>query len=246
MTLRSRMWHRSGSLVFVPEVDAAKHAEIPDRYRWASYWAGSLEGKRVADVGCWTGRFLEHLAAAGHPGKLFGIDLLGPWLEEATARHPEMEFVPVESLLIPIEGHQHSFDTVFFLETLEHLPRGSERKVVQNLAGLLRVGGEFILSTPVMGFAAIADPAWLLVGHRHYTHRHLKRLCEEAGLEIREVAYSGNLWSIIDINLLYIFKHLLHRDRHAGSRLRKRADTGLYNNRQLMTNNVWIRATCLQ
>jgi 2-polyprenyl-3-methyl-5-hydroxy-6-metoxy-1,4-benzoquinol methylase len=126
MTLRSRMWHRSGSLVFVPEVDAAKHAEIPDRYRWASYWAGSLEGKRVADVGCWTGRFLEHLAAAGHPGKLFGIDLLGPWLEEATARHPEMEFVPVESLLIPIEGHQHSFDTVFFLETLEHLPRGLE------------------------------------------------------------------------------------------------------------------------
>jgi 2-polyprenyl-3-methyl-5-hydroxy-6-metoxy-1,4-benzoquinol methylase len=242
MALGSRVWHRSGKLTFIPEVDAASHSKFPDRYRWASQWVGSLQGLRVADVGCWTGSFLEHLASADRSVELVGIDLSGPWLEEAMALHPDMEFVPVESLVLPLKGQLIRFDTVFFLETLEHLPLGSESQVLKNLAGLLAPGGELILSTPVMGFAAITDPAWLLVGHRHYTYGRLTKLCAQAGLEINEVAYSGNLWSIIDSHLMYIFKHVLHRTRHGSGRLQERADTGLYNHRRFTTNNVWIRA----
>ena len=209
--LVSRIWNRSGKLAFVPEVDAATHAEIPDRYRWAASWARSLKGKRVADVGCWTGGFLEHLAAASQPNELVGIDLRGPWLEEARARNPAITYVPVDSLVSPLGNHLHGFDTVFFLETLEHLERGSESQVLKNLAKVLVPSGELILSTPAAGLAAITDPAWFLVGHRHYAPRRLVKLCEDAGLVIREVAYSGNSWSILDLNRLYLFKHVLRR-----------------------------------
>lgn len=240
--LVSRIWHRSGKLAFVPEVDAATHPEIADRYRWAVSWARSLKGQRVADIGCWTGTFLEHLAAVSQPDELVGIDLRGPWLEEARARNLAITFVPVDSLLPPIGDHLHGFDTVFFLETLEHLQRGSESQVLKNLAEMLVPSGELILSTPAAGLAAITDPAWFLVGHRHYASRRLVKLCEDAGLVIREVAYSGNFWSILDLNLLYLSKHVLRRTYHASRYISTRADTGLYSTPRVATNNLWIRA----
>lgn len=241
--LARRIWHRSGKLAFVRAVDAVTNAEVPHRYRWASSWAGSLDGKRIADVGCWTGGFLEYLASVSQAVELVGIDLAGPWLEEARLRHPEMSFIPVESLLSPPGKDLKCFDTVFLLETLEHVERGSERRVLENLAKLLAPSGEIILSTPAAGLAAITDPAWLLVGHRHYSRRRLVELCGEAGLVIRGVAYSGNLWSLLDVNLLYAWKHIVRRQYHPSPYISELADTSIYSVPRTSTNNIWIRAS---
>lgn len=133
---------------------------------------------------------------------------------------------------------------MFFLETLEHLPRGTEAGALRNVASMLAPEGELIMSTPVAGVAALADPAWLLVGHRHYRPVTLEALVCGAGLLVEETRYSGNLWTSVDTCWFYLRKHLLgmHGPTALNSWLETRGATGLRMTRSLGSTNIWLRA----
>lgn len=240
LRLLERIRARSGYLTFSNEIDFVQHRDPPARLVWASELALPAPGSRIADIGCWTGGLLSLLVPLA-PAELVGVDVSGPWLSVARERIPSATFVEVSAFTdLPAALHGH-FEIVFFLETLEHLPRGSQLAVVRTLASLLAPGGKLVLSTPAAGLAALLDPAWYLVGHRHYRLKTLVDLLASADLDVSDHHYSGNLYTAVDTLLLYFSKHVLHRPYFPASAIKARTETGLYPRRRLGAANIWLQ-----
>lgn len=240
-TLFARIRTRSGYVMFSDEVDSAQHAGPPQRLVWAAELVRPMAGARIVDVGCWTGALLALVEPLG-PAELVGIDLPGPWLCVAQRAVPSATFLGVSSLTGLPASFRHHFDGVFFLETLEHLPRGSQVSALRALASLLAPGGKLVLSTPAAGISAPLDPAWLLVGHRHYRLKTVAAMLASAGLEVSCHHYSGNAWTSLDAMLLYSYKYVLHRSYSPSSMMAARTQTGLYARRRLGSANIWVEA----
>lgn len=226
-------------MTFVPSVDDGQ-TPAAQRHRWAATYGGPIAGQRVADVGCWTGELLRVLEPL-HPTKLVGVDVDGPWLEIAQKLNRSTELVAVPRLTEIPSQLRAKFDRVFFLETLEHLQRGSEASVLASVSSMLVSGGQLIMSVPVAGLGALSDPAWYLVGHRHYRRRTLTRLFEEVGMEVVDCMYSGNIWTSVDTLLLYLNKHILQRPYSSPTGLTRKTNTGLNSTRGLGSSSVWFR-----
>lgn len=234
-----RVTRRSGKLVFCEPSDL-ESGPPPARFHHALAFAGSLEGRRVLDVGCWTGRLLSLCASAGAAG-LAGVDLGGPWLEAAARLVPNAHLVPVPHLSALSAEAVEPADVVFFLETLEHVPRGSEIEALRSIARMVAPGGTLILSTPASGLAALLDPAWVLTGHRHYRRRTLRRLLDAAELRPVDFRYSGDLGESIDVAAFYATKHILKRP-YATPRFFRRPDRDPTPRRRLDTTTIWVEA----
>ena len=239
--LARRIRTRSGVLTFSEEIDSSPNTPLPPHYLSAREFGLPVAGRRIADVGCWTGRFI-HLLALDHPAEMWGIDVAGPWLSAATQSNPEAKFLCIESIEQIPDDLRQAFDTVYFLETLEHLPRELEYPAAKSLEKLLAPDGELILSVPAAGLAALLDPAWYLVGHRHYRNKRLVRILQSAGLVVDEPAYSGSAWHSVDICLFYIHKHILSREYSAPRFLANRLSTKVSNRRRIGSTGIWIRA----
>ncbi len=122
------------------------HKMNPLRLDWIERTGGSLEGKRVADVGCGGGILTEAMAARG--AATLGIDLgdkaLGVArlhkLESGTTA--EYRLIAAEALALERPG---AFDIVTCMEMLEHVP--DPESIVAACAALTRPGGVLVVST---------------------------------------------------------------------------------------------------
>lgn len=239
--LIERIRHRTGFVTFSEVADQTSEMSSTPRYAWACELAQPVTGRRVIDVGCWTGGLLK-LFSSYEADELVGIDVTGPWLPVAEKMVPSANFFGVanlEELPIALKGR---FDVVIFLETLEHLPRGTEGQVLCSLASLLAPEGTLILSTPAAGLAALLDPAWFLVGHRHYRLATLIELLKSADLEAQGIQYSGNFWSSVDTIMLYIAKHIFRKSYSSPTMTKARIPSGLYERRRPGSANIWVEA----
>ncbi len=239
--LTKRIRSRSGVLTFSNTTDHSAQSEPPLRLAWARDLAQPIAGRRILDVGCWTGGFFKLLVPLA-PSELLGIDLTGPWIRAAAEGVPSARFVEVASLSELPTLLEHHFDVVTLLETLEHLPRGSESSAISDLAAQLAPGGRLILSTPAAGIAATLDPAWFLAGHRHYRRVTLATLFSSAGLDVQQVYYSGNFWSSLNTLMLYVSKHVLRRPYESPNFISTHEPSGVYRRRRLTSTNIWLVA----
>jgi SAM-dependent methyltransferase len=95
---------------------------------------------------------------------------------------------------------------------IEHIPKGTENLMFNEVARLLKPDGVFYLSTPYRSFFTnILDPAWWLVGHRHYSRQSLENFAAASSLKIETVVIKGGWWSLINILNLYISKWIFRR-----------------------------------
>jgi len=237
--LFKRIRSRSGVLTFSDTVDHGALSEPPPRLMWARDLAQPVAGRRILDVGCWTGGLLRLLVPL-EPAELMGIDLAGPWINAAGENVPSARFLEVATLSELPPSLEHHFDVVTLLETLEHLPRGSEAAAISALTALLAPGGRLILSTPAAGISAPLDPAWILTGHRHYSLATLTQIFSSAGLEVQKVHYSGNFWSSLDTFLLYFSKHILHRGYKSSRFISSHEPSHVYQKRRPTSANIWL------
>jgi len=155
--------------------------------------------RRILDVGCGDGRFLEILRASGAPEwRLEGVEIDARAAAACEAKGFRARVGRVEEL-----RDEEGFDAVVMLQLIEHVedPVAICRRVFE----LLRPGGHFIVETPNLDgldYRAFRGRCW---GHYHFP-RHwnlfstelLHRMLREQGFEIARTEYliSTSAWTI--------------------------------------------------
>lgn len=173
--------------------------------------SSDLVGRNVLDIGCGNGWF-ELCSLARGVEAITGVDISETDLRTARThvRDARASFHVGSAIALPFDNA--SFDTVVSWEVLEHIPKGTEPQMFQEVRRVLRPGGVFYLSTPqatVIGNAL--DPAWWLIGHRHYTKRALGRLAEQARFRVEVIRSVGGAWTIATVLNMYIAKWIFRR-----------------------------------
>lgn len=164
----------------------------------------------MLDIGCGFGWF-ELLALDRGARSITGVDLTDTDL--ATARRhfddERVAFRVASALDLPFADE--SFDTVVCWEVLEHLPSSTEQRAFDEIYRVLRPGGALYLSTPhASPVATVADPAWWLLGHRHYSCRSVAGYTA-TGFDIERLELRGRWWEILQLLDLYYCKWVLRR-----------------------------------
>lgn len=165
-----------------------------------------IKGKVVLDVGCWTGQF-EQLAYKSAK-KMVGIDPKAEAIEFAKKYLPKVNFLVARADKLPFSNSY--FDTILLLDVIEHLPKGSERMVLKEIIRVIKPGGTLIISTPNKHFLSILlDPAYFLIGHRHYSMKEISKMLTEASFKIKKKRFVGNSYGLIYSIISLFFKYTL-------------------------------------
>ncbi|MCS5590938.1 MAG: bifunctional 2-polyprenyl-6-hydroxyphenol methylase/3-demethylubiquinol 3-O-methyltransferase UbiG [Gammaproteobacteria bacterium] len=139
-SLASRWWDKNSEFKPLHEINPLRLGYIKEQC------GGSLQGKRILDVGCGGGILAESLALEG--AEVVGIDLAEASLEVAKLHLLESgldvayQMIPVEDLA---ENAPESFDVVTCLEMLEHVPDPSS--IVRACSTLVKPQGKVFFST---------------------------------------------------------------------------------------------------
>lgn len=97
--------------------------------------------ERLVDVGCGPGHYLRTLVAAGHSGKLLGVDLSAGMLEVLRTALPTTAVVSADAVALPLRAA--SADVVIAAHMLYHLP--DVHRGVGEMRRVLRPGGRLVV-----------------------------------------------------------------------------------------------------
>ena len=164
--------------------------------------AGTLEGRRVLEIGCGRGGLLAALSTRG-AAEVQGVDFVETYVAEAAQRGGPNVRVRTANLAEALPYPAGAFDVVFAMEVLEHL------KVPERCLGevhrVLSPGGRLVLSIPnATAFApfhrlgSVLPGRWLkqkLLPYEHpsnteqpidtmYTYREILALVARAGFVV--------------------------------------------------------------
>ncbi len=170
-----------------------------------------IKNKTILDIGCGYGWCEVEFVKKG-ARKIIGTEIADADLVTARryVKAKNVQFIVSGALRIPYKNA--SMDTVVSWEVLEHIPHHTELQMFQEVARVLREGGRFYLSTPYRSFAAtVLDPAWWLIGHRHYTKQQLQEYAENAGFLLEDISVKGGFWSIMGCLNMYVSKWIFRR-----------------------------------
>ena len=172
------------------------HQINPLRLGWIEQCAGSLDGKRIVDVGCGGGILSEAMARKG--AQVLGVDLAERSLKVAQLHAMEAGIDNVTYREVAAEAladeQPGQFDIVTCMEMVEHVP--DPAAIVAACAKLVKPGGWVFLSTlnrnPKSFLFAIVGAEYLLRLLPAGTHEYAKFIrpselatwCRSAGLDL--------------------------------------------------------------
>lgn len=162
-----------------------------------------IKNKKVLDIGCWTGQF-EKIAITT-TNKISGIDPDKYAIKFSKQKFPNLEFKVGDALNLPYKNK--TFNTVTFLEVIEHVPLNTENKAISEIKRVLKPKGYLILSTPKNHpISILLDPAYFLLKHRHYSLSYLIDLLSIYDFKIKKIYITGGFWRLLSLNLQTISK----------------------------------------
>lgn len=165
-----------------------------------------IKGKTILDIGCWTGQF-EKLVAK-HTKSITGIDPNKEAISFAKKHIKNATFVVSTAEKLPFK--KNAFDTVTIMDVIEHVPVGEEIQVFEEINRVLKSKGTLVLSTPSRHpISILLDPAYFLIGHRHYSIEGLQKLLSKAGFKIKTHKHVGNVWELLFHNVELLLKHTI-------------------------------------
>ncbi len=150
--------------------------------RWVMSHFRPYLGRRVLEVGCGIGNFIPHLLAAD---LVVALDVLPEAVQRVRERwahlphvHPILGDITASSTLEVLARAGAPFDTVLFLNVLEHISR--DDLALHHAHRLMSAGGHLLLYVPARpGLFGSLDAA---LGHcRRYSRPMLTTLVREAG-----------------------------------------------------------------
>lgn len=180
------------------EPDYSKYAIEVDPTRPNNAHAFALElvgsGKRVLEVGCWTGHVTEHLVAAGNT--VVGVEIDAGAAERARRFAERVHVVDLDTTSLAT-AESGPFDSILLGDVLEHLR--DPAAVLRDLTALLAPDGNVVISLPHVGHIDVRlmllegrwdyqDEGLLDRTHlRWFTRASIRELLAEAGLVATEV-----------------------------------------------------------
>jgi len=169
-----------------------------------------IENKAVLNIGCGYGWF-ELFCLDKSVSKIIGLEITEKDMETARKITQEnCEFFVGSAIDLPFESG--CFDTVTAWEVIEHIPKNTELKMFEEVKRVLKKDGVFYLSTPNKSFLSnLFDPAWWLIGHRHYSAKMMSSFANIVGFEILRTEIRGGFWNITNVLNLYIAKWIFRR-----------------------------------
>ncbi|KKQ75711.1 MAG: hypothetical protein US96_C0006G0023 [Candidatus Woesebacteria bacterium GW2011_GWB1_38_5b] len=172
----------------------------------ADYLAGfmSLRYPKILDVGCFSGQFHRALKIRH---QYYGVDIDKDIVDYMNGRDKSGQYRVGSAAKVPYR--RSFFDVAIFSEVIEHVPKHSELKSLKELHRVLKKNGILFLSTPLDNWLSkLLDPAFWLIGHRHYEAKEVISMLEKAGFEILIVREIGSFWHSLGHLIELTFKHL--------------------------------------
>lgn len=181
--------------LFAGTADVMRRQVIPPVSRYLRA-RGGAQGARLLDVACGTGRTLAQLAVA-HPAlKLYGLDLSPYYVQEARqtlADVPDVSLVAENAEAMPFADAL--FDVVTSVYLFHELPKNARRRVVAEMARVLKPGGLLVIEDSAQ-YAEAEEIAVFLERfpqdfhepfYRDYLKDDLRAVLEECGLVVERV-----------------------------------------------------------
>lgn len=186
---------------------------LSGRTYWVSKFVSprDIKDKNVLDIGCGYGWF-EYLSLRLGVKRIVGTELTAEDLRTAKKYliDSKVGFSVGSAILLPFKDAQ--FDTLVSWEVIEHIPKETEMKMFSEAARVLKPNGVFYLSTPHRSLISTAlDPAFWLIGHRHYRPATLITIAKSTGFSLEEMTIRGGKWEVLWLLNLYISKWVFHR-----------------------------------
>lgn len=141
-------------------------------------------GGSVLEIGCGTGTFTRHFAAAAK--RVLAIDIDAGFVASARRATGNLPGVTVERADATTRQWDGAFDTVVMLDVLEHI--ADDAALLRSLHAALKPGGRLVLKVPA--HRALFGPMDSAVGHRRrYSRAGLEAVLTEAGFDAPETRY---------------------------------------------------------
>lgn len=170
-----------------------------------------IKNKIVLDVGCGYGWFEYNVLSRGVK-RICGIEITKNDLKTIQKNLVDKRFESKVGSAIRVPYADNTFDTVVSWEVIEHIPKNTENKMFLEIYRVLKKGGIFYLSTPYDHLVSkFLDPAWWLIGHRHYSKDRLSVYAQKNGFVVEEIMPIGRWWRIASALNMYFSKWVLRR-----------------------------------
>lgn len=172
-----------------------------------------IVNKIVLDIGCGYGWCELNFIKRGVK-QIYGTEISESDLQPIRAglKSQKLKIMVADATQLLFKNNY--FDVVVCWEVLEHIPPGTESKMFSEISRVLKPGGLLFLSTPNDHLVSkIFDPAWWLIGHRHYSLQKLKDYGLASRLQLEDFELKGRHWELINNLNLYFSKWILRRDR---------------------------------
>lgn len=139
-------------------------------------------GAAVLDFGCGNGGLLRYLAQRFH--RPVGVDANASQVQAALDAGMFATHVPVPDFSRWAAHNSGSFDAIFLLDVLEHIPAPDQVAFMRTLSSTLKQGGYLFLQVP--NASSLLAARWRYNDWTHtssFTEFSLDFVCESAGLE---------------------------------------------------------------
>ena len=186
--------------------DAYHHVDVVYAEKW-------IRGKRILNIGCWTGSF--EAISSGMPQKAFALDQDINALGIARAAHPAVSFVNGNLFDLPFDDN--SFEVILLFTVFEHLG-GREQEALSEINRVLVPNGKLILSTPHSHWLhGIMDIAHWMIDHRHFREQEIGDHLNATNFKLVQLDLKGKWISTLCIPLFYLGKYICRTNIYKSS-----------------------------
>jgi SAM-dependent methyltransferase len=167
--------------------------------------------RRVLDAGCGTG-YLSYIFQRERQCPVIPLDISGEGLRYVRKMGLDQ---PVQGSVLEMPFANGTFDLVFSMDVLPHLPRGDEHRAAREMARVLVPRGLVVIRAPALDVLRSRHSEYIHERQR-YTRRRLIDTVEAEGVSVLRCTYVNSLLLPVSLLKFRIWEPLRRRPPASG------------------------------